>query len=295
MTIENLKVAIVQGGSWGDNINSTLMLSPIRLAFPESEIHIFTSNIYGNAFHNNKYIDRVIEHKCQNKNEAINLSIAVPPQIQNMGYSHIFSPHPMFNHDKWSSTKHPEWGENLIFAWVRALEDASIPYGSLHTLLYPTDQEIKKAQSFYQSTTCILRPKTLMEVFGESGQTFFDFNWLDKVVRFLVQHDHIIYISNKDRNNVINNLESQFPNNVFFAGGLSIRECAVLFNECDNFISVSSGLSNACNTDYCKKNIQWIEVVNSLTCSSAAIRKEGKHFWHVNDLNQFIDFLKTII
>lgn len=285
--------AIVQGGAWGDNINSTLMLQPIKSAFPNSKIHVYTSDIYSSAFENNSYIDKLILYKCLDKNQAINLTIAIPPLISNMGYKHIFAPHPMFNPSSWSCINHPEWGENLIFSWVRALEDFGIGYDKLQTVLQPTESEMTRASSFFESTPSRTRYKILMETFGESGQTFFDFRWLDKVVRLLASKNHIVYISNKNRNNVINALEDQYPNNVVFAGNLSIRECAVLFNNCDCFISVSSGLSNACNTNCCKTNIKWIEVVNSITCSSAAIRKDDKTFWHNNDLDKFCQFLDS--
>lgn len=287
------KIAIIQGGSWGDNINSTLMLQPIKTTFPNIEIHVFTSDIYADAFYNNPLIDELYQFCCDSKNAAINLSVAVPPLLVDLGYAKVLAPHPMFNHDKWSCINHPEWGENLVFAWVRALEDNNIPYVSVETILCPTQAEKSKAMDLLQSTPDNGRTKTLMEVMGESGQTFFDFHWFDRISRLLVEHNHIIYISNKTRNNVINTLEDQFPNNVFFVGNLTIRECAVLFNGCQNFISVSSGLSNACNTNFCKKNINWIEIVNSRTCSSAAIRSDNKTFWHENDLDKFCEFMKN--
>ena len=77
------KIAIIQGGAWGDNINSTLMLKPLRTHFPDAIIDVHTSTNYGNAFHNNPYISNIIQHECHDKNSAINLAIAIPPHLVN--------------------------------------------------------------------------------------------------------------------------------------------------------------------------------------------------------------------
>lgn len=284
------KIAIVQGGAWGDNINSTLMLKPIKSHFEHCIIDIHTSMLYASAFHNNPYVNKVVVHVASNKNDSINLALSVPPLLKDSNYDLILAPHPVFNPDKWSCINHPEWGENLIFAWVRALENLEIPYGnSLETVLQLTNEEETHARNKIAPFINGAKKTNIMEIHGESGQTFWNHDWTQRVAKKLASLDQIVFISHNGLTDQIRQLQSQHPSNILYVGDLSIRECAYVFNHCDRFFSVSSGLSNACNTNYCKKSITWIETVNSLTCSSAAIRKENKIFWHDNNIDRFLE------
>lgn len=282
-----IKIAVVQGGAWGDNINSTLMLKPLKEHYPNSVIDIHTSNIYHDAFKNNPLINKLIKHEVKSKNDAINLALSVPAMILQSNYDIVISHHPIFNTD-WSSKKHPEWGENLIFAWVRALENIDIACDSLETILQLLPEEIAKVDEFIKQIPGIDRFKNLIETHGESGQTFYNPLWTKTIIDKLASQNQIVFISKKGKSGEIIKLMEKYPNNVFFAGDLSIRECAELYNNCDRFFSVSSGLSNACNTNWCKNDIQWIEIVNSTVCSSAAVRSEGKTFWYENNLQKFL-------
>jgi hypothetical protein len=66
-----------------------------------------------------------------------------------------------------------------------------------------------------------------------------------------------------------------------------------LYNRCTAFFSVSSGLSNACNTSHCRKDIKWIETVNSPSVTSAPLRTENKMFWYDNDVDRYIKMLAS--
>lgn len=281
-------IAIVQGGAWGDNINSTLMLKPIKRKYPNCNIDIHTSTLYKSAFTNNPYINKIVSYKASNKSAAINLGLSVPPKIRST-YSLVLSPHPALNPGKWSSSNNPKWGENLIFAWVRALEDNDIEYTNLETIMRLTDQEVNNAKKVINN---IQGKRALMEIDGESGQSPFNPQWTKSVGDFLCSIGYNLLISHKSKRRDIAELESRNKGKVHWVGKLSIRECAELFNSSDLFISVSSGLSNACNTSWCKNDIKWFEVVNSKTCSSSAIRESGKHFYHSSNLEGFMSLLK---
>lgn len=280
------RIAIVQGGAWGDNINSTLMFKPIKAHYPNCRLDVHTSTVYGNAFHNNPLIDNLLEYQTSDKNSSIDIARSLPPSLRD--YDIISAPHPMFNPDKWSSRNHQEWGENLIFAWVRAIEDMSVPYDKLETILQLTQNETANARNFVAGKI----NNILMEIHGDSGQTFWNPSWTMAVGAYLCDKGYNLFISHKPMRGDIAALLQQYPQNIHWAGNLSIRECAEVFNHCVAFISVSSGLSNACNTNWCKKNIKWFEVVNSITCSSAAIRRDDKTFWYDNDVNRFIAELR---
>jgi ADP-heptose:LPS heptosyltransferase len=290
------KIAIIQTGCWGDNINSTLMLKPLREAFETSIIDVYTSTTYSSAFDNNPYIDNIIQYQSHDKNNALHLSISIPPFLKDSGYDIVFSPHPMFNPEYWTSLKHPDLGHNLIYAWVRALENADIKYElPLETILRLRDDEIKNVREYIRSVESFSnRRNILMEVQGESGQTHWGPQWTHATVKYLLKEPNTnIFISRKNSGNDVDELKSLSPGNVHFVGHLSIRECAELFNHCDAFLSVSSGLSNACNTNWCRKDIKWFEAINSYSVSSAPIRSTGKAFWCDNNLDGYLNLLRN--
>jgi hypothetical protein len=196
----------------------------------------------------------------------------------------------MFNQGCWSSSKHPGLGENLIYAWVHALEKAKIECPMPPTtVLKLTEEEIRRVGNFCKKVKNMKTMRNvLMECHGESGQTFWDHHWtVEAGIHLLKRADTNLFISRRHSSSDVDRLKREAPGRVFFVGDLSIRECAELFNRCQVFMSVSSGLSNACNTDWCKNDIKWVETVNSHTVTSAPIRKEGKIFWMKNDLPAF--------
>lgn len=289
----NMKICIIQTGSWGDNINSTLMLPPIKKKYPDSTIDVYTSTLYGSAFTNNSYIDNIVEHHADAKNPALHLTITIGEKINECGYDLVLSPHPMFNHGNWTSIKNPQLGTNLICAWIRALEHNDIDYElPLHTVMSLTESEKANVNRYLERIDMNHR-NILMEVHGESGQTFWSDEWTMKVAKYLLDGNTNLFISRKNNGSDISELHNAHPGKVHFVGGLSIRECAELFNRCNAFFSVSSGLSNACNTNWCKKDIQWIEVVNSPAVTSAPIRADGKVFWYDNDIESFLAMLRN--
>jgi hypothetical protein len=172
------------------------------------------------------------------------------------------------------------------------LEDADIPYTlPLESSLRLLPQEVEKVAQFLRGIDRSRR-NILMEVQGESGQTFWDGTWTVEVGKYLLDGRTNLFLSRRHMDHDFQQLASHAPGCVHFVGGLSIRECAELFNHCDVFFSVSSGLSNACNTNWCKKDGKWIETINSPTVSSAPIRSQGKVFWHDNNLGAFLRMLK---
>jgi hypothetical protein len=279
------KVAIVQTGSWGDNINSTLMLAPIKAKYPDARIELHTSTYYASAFVNNPYIDKLLQYPSTDKLSSIKLCQRIAPALK--GYDIILNPHPMYNPDKWSSALHPEWGSNLIYAWVRALENQGIEYTlPLQTVLKLTPEEVRHVDEFVATVDGFAdRRKNLMEIEGESGQTFWDTGWTKYVVEKLCSRGEIVFISHRIGVPI---LAHKFPRSCFNVNILSIRECAELFNRCDKFFSVSSGLSNACNTNWCRTDVEWVEVIKHFHVASAPIRAEGKTFWYEPDLTKFL-------
>lgn len=290
-------IAIIQPGSWGDNVNSTLMLKPLKKAFPNSQIDLYTAQSYYSAFDNNPYIDNAVIAQVTGKDVSLNYVNIYPTLLLHSKYQHIINASPCINGGSWNSSWNPQLGENLIFSWVNALERLNISYElPLETHLYLRQSEVDAVSRYLQSIgSAVQRKMILMEVEGESGQSFWNPQWTHDVCRLLATSGYTVFISKRETDPTLNHLVTSFPGSIFFVGHLSIRQCAELFNHCYAFISISSGLSNACNTNWCKKTGKWIELVNSEVCSSMPVRREGKVFWHDNNLSRFIKELPGLL
>lgn len=290
------KIALVAPGSWGDNINQTFQLKPLKDKYPNSIIDVHSSERYASAFYNNPYVNNIIEYKSHDKNSALHLIHTIPPIIQNLNYDIILSKHPMVARP-WSTCKHPELGENLILVWAAQLDDLGIDYPvPLESSMHLTDTEINNVEAFVSRISNLTTKRNiLMEVQAESGQTFWNDNWTSAVCEYFLKDENTnVFISRRDITGTIAKINNTYEGRVYFVGGLSIRECAHLFNYCQVFQSISSGLSNACNTNWCKKDITWLEVINSPAVNSAPMRYANKHFWYKNDLSQYIKYLESV-
>lgn len=273
-------IAIIQGGCFGDNVNSTLMLRPLKEKYPNKEIHIYTSSKYASPFYNNPFIDRIFETETTGKNESLNLAHSIKP----VGYDIVINSHPLINKN-WASSIYPELGENLILAWVNTLESLGVEYNfPIETGLYLTDEEVKESDEFVESIKND-NDKVLIECGGESGQSFWNDEWTKQISEYLIKSDKTVIIS------CLKDPKIKKPN-VHWVGKMSIRVVSGIFDHCYAFISTSSGLSNACNVVQRSENVKWFEVVNSLSCSSNVVGSRSKIFWHKNDIKSFIEMLE---
>jgi hypothetical protein len=157
-----------------------------------------------------------------------------------------------------------------------------------------TEQEINRVANFCKKIKDMKKARNiLMEVHGESGQTFWNHHWTIDVAKHLLADPKTnLFISRRHNSSDVEELQRHAPGRVYFVGDLSLRECAELFNRCQAFFSVSSGLSNACNTNWCKNDITWVETTNADSVTSAPIRNDGKIFWYQDDRGAFLKMLK---
>lgn len=288
-----MKIAIVQTGCYGDNVNSTLLIKPLKNKYPDSIIDIYTVERYADPYKNNPNINQIFTTQINEKNEALNAINT----IKTAGYDITIRNHPLFNKN-WSSHKHPELNENIILSWVNWLEANDIDYEyPIKTELHLTDQEKEEAQNFYNNLNRNRKGVVLIEAESESRQSFWDANWTDQITKHLVNLGYIVLINSIREQNLAKELERYNANKIKWVGDHSIRTCAGIYDHCDVFISVSSGLSNACNTNQrTHNNKKWIEVVNSLVCSSKAVGPtDHKTFWHNNNLNEFTQYLSNTL
>lgn len=289
-----MKIAIVQYGSLGDCINSTLMFGPLRAHYgADVDIDVHTASIYRPAFDHNPLITRTIGYPAASKRDAFALYNTPRPT----GYDLVLTPAPILRPvvDR-CSLRYPQLGHNIILSFARALDDLGVFYSlPLQTTLVLTDAERTTAIAYLSKIICrhAKRRFYLIEAGAESGQTFVDDMWLYNLIGFLCRrNDAICVVSCKKLGPTLQRLLSH--NKIAWVGALSVREVSVLFDQCAAFFSISSGLANACNVHGRRRDVPWFEVVNDATCSTAPIYNLGRTYWYRNDLAAFLAHLETV-
>jgi ADP-heptose:LPS heptosyltransferase len=289
-----MRIAFVQLASFGDLINSTLMFQPIKAKWPDCRLEVHTTTFYGSAYDHNPHIDDLIKHPCHSKDLAFSLYDTIPHQLH--GYDKVMVPAPILRPDRRNSLRHPEYGPNLWCTFLRALEEEAIDYPwPPVSVLRLADVEVQRARAAAAMGTgkrCIL-----MEVEGLSGQTYWNDHWTDRVGEHLLnKSETCLFISKQTPTTAIRRLQAPRGNGsqAVFVGHLSLREGAELHNHCQAFLSVSSGLCNACNTDWCRRDTLWVEAINSPTVSSVVFRPMHKHFWYENNLDGYLKLLRSL-
>jgi hypothetical protein len=284
-----MKVAFVSLGSFGDCVNSTMMFKPLREKWPDMQLDVHTTTLYASAYEGNPRIDNLIKHNAESKDRAFSLYDVIPKNL--VGYDKVIVPAAIIRPGRWKSDKHPELGYNLWCTFLGVLEELGVEYEwPLKTELYLTDAEKLRAYMFFADNIGDGRRAVLMETSGESGQTFFNDNWTSKVGNFFLDKGLSLILSRKEPTGAMNELFKRGAHN---ACGLTLRECSWLFNYCDTFISVSSGLCNACCTDGRKTDGNWFEVTNSNSVSSQVLYTGGRVFWYQDNSDAFVEMLKS--
>lgn len=289
-----MKIAFVQTASWGDCVNSTLMFKPIKAKWPGCRLDVHTTTMYGSAYDHNPDIDGLIKHPVHHKDSAFNLYNTLPQQLRD--YDKVMVPAPILWPNRRDSLRHPEYGPNLWCTFLRALEEDGIDYPMPPvSVLRLTNSEVEQARA----TAAVGAGKRclLMEVEGLSGQTYWNDAWTDTVGTYLLgRPDVCLFISKRTSTPAIQRL--QVPRNngsrAIFVGHLSLREGAELYNHCHAFLSISSGLCNACCTDWCRRDVLWLEAVNSPSVTSVVFRSDNKHFWYDNNVDGYLRLLTAV-
>lgn len=295
-----MKLAFIQVASWGDCCNSTMMFRPLLDKYKGAQLHVFTSSPYQSAFANHPLITALHVTQAKGKNDAFALYDVLPKQVEKMGvFDKIFCPAPILMPNRRNSLKHPEVGENLWCSFWRALEENDVPYDApLMAEIWLTEAEKTSALAWISQLPSIKpgKKRVLMECYAESGQSYWNEQWMDQVVRLLLSQGHQVILSNKGTTNALNAL--------IRAGAilltLPMRDCIEVFNQSHMFISISSGFCNACRSSAATRSDGiWLEAVNSPTVSSRTLVRKGttgiNEFYYENDLNGFLNLVRKYV
>lgn len=259
-----LKVGIFAPHAIGDMAQSTSILKYAKELWPNHKVVWFIHPPFIDMLKENPYVSEIRPYKDIyldklriNKTEKLN-----DAEKMNMdGVKDItigFFPVPWQNQDMIS----------------QGIQYSSIPAKIFncskewHPCLFFSKEEELKAEAFVGSTK---NPKIMLETFYKSGQTPWNQETTKKtldICRSILPNCEFIFASPKSHIG----FESFNPKE---CGEFTPRQCIPIYNKCDLFIGVSSGISNVTTAWSAKKEIVRIEFCGSKglsTCNTARSR-----------------------
>ena len=253
------------------NIGDILLCTPIakQLKADDPTCHItwFTSKRYAFVLDNNPYIDevialpdvpldrrRIIENLKQYttaENAGIYALNAEIPRLRNSRqWTRFFTPAPYLN-----------YGELDKFGPDGSLLDIIKSYANLKwtvpdlPVVRLTDEEIKTARQYINRLPSGI--KILIETEYKSYQSYFDLDCLTGIITSTLNLKPVMIFSSKNKPDFFDDVAMQYERMYWFAGDFRLN--AELYNACNGFIGVSSGISTLTYSDWCRRDLPKLE------------------------------------
>ena len=237
------------------NIGDILLCTPIarqlKKADPACHITWYTSDRYAFILENNPDIDEIVSLPADDP-ETLDLSI---DQIRDeRAWTSFRTPAPYMNYYTYKPVI-VEAGVTLLDL-VRESADLqwTVPFVPVVEL---TSSEITMAKE-YCSSLGADGPMILVETEFKSNQTVWDADFALELVESLKDLAPIFVFTSKNRPADLDQLQAKYER--IFWCDLPFRANAELFNLCDAFIGVSSGISTLTYSTWCRDDVPRIEV-----------------------------------
>lgn len=293
-------IGIVQLASWGDVFISTIISQGIKEKYPNSKITQYVSTSCANALIGNKHIDKIETIQSTKKQVWEGLQDHVINGIRTK-HEILITPWPGYlPQDQWSiksqindnQSKH-----NFMWAYAKALENLGIQFDiPLKPQMWLTNQEMINADSISHRLNGFI---VMMEVEGHSNQTYINHSWISPIANVISSKTNgkftlLISRAGQDTREILE-VKSTYGNKIITLGDLSLREVSRVFNNCHLFIGCSSGTSNACHAQHCRRDIPWIENIKSKLWDSTPLGVNQKRFHYDDNVESFIHTISDII
>lgn len=285
-----MDLAIVQLASWGDTILSTCLPRAIKEQRPDWHITYYTSSACASAVHNNPDIDKL---------EVIPATRAEAFEIWNDVVSDAKRRHSKVVQTWAGKRPREEWQlinkktkRNFMWSAPRCIQELGLKFSQpLVNYIYFTPDEELRARNKLKSIP--YGPRILLEVEAFSKQTQFTLNWLKPMFSTICKQlggatQFLVSIGRKIEH--LERLSQRF--NITTLDDLSIREVALLIDDCVGFLGVSSGTSNACHHQHRKRQVVWCEAVNHTDWCSAPYG--GDKNIHLGGLDGYLKLLAKV-
>lgn len=261
------EVIIVNFGAFGDVINSTPIAKQYSLE--GNKVIFVTRKNYSDVLMNNNYIDKICCFE-----EKINLNNVAMTHSSKNKIEHIFKGKKIIYSAPYMSPKYDGTPRSNLLSVIK--DETSqvdewlcdfIPHISL------SGAEENEAAVFFKSIPD--RKTILIEYEYYSNQSYLTFGMLSEAIENIKGELNLIFTGKEFPREIIK-MQEKYENLNFYHYDGSFMSNAKLYNLCDVFIGVSSGLTCLTSSDYCKSaNTIRIECCRGEHWSS----KEWKHNW----------------
>jgi len=178
-------------------------------------------------------------------------------------------------------------GGNLI-ELIKAASNLEFSFPFL-PILELTDVEKQKAKTFLGSLPT--GKKILIETEFSSDQTHWKDFYASDILNILGADNPVLIFSAKNKPVFYDDLKLRYDNVFWFNQELKLN--AEIYNNCDAYIGVSSGISSICSSSYCRMDLPHLEISRGFHWSSA-IYPEKEELYLAYSYSRFIDGLYWI-
>nr|WP_321397821.1 hypothetical protein [uncultured Desulfobacter sp.] len=253
------------------NIGDILLCTPIarQLKSDDPECHItwYTSKRYAFVLDNNPYIDEVIAlpdmplHNCQvldifkpymtSENAGLFALNSEIPRLRNeRPWTRFFTPAPYLNYQELDRLP----PEASLLDIIKSYADFDWTVPDLPVIRL-TNIEIRKAKQYVDALPCGI--KILIETEFKSRQSYFDFDCLINLIKSILYLKPVVIITSKNRPAYFKEIQNLYKQIYWFSGEFRLN--AELYNNCDGFVGVSSGVSTLTYSDWCRNDLPKLE------------------------------------
>lgn len=241
----------------GDVLNLTPVAAQLRVDHPNAHITWFTSDVCAQVLEGNPHVDEVVPME----GAWDDLDARMPELAASRPWTRFIAPAPYLNYDK------APGGSLWDLYHVAPGLDWTIP---VVPVLRLSEAERQRAQAWWSALPG--GPRILMECEGRSQQSPWSLVSVDLVADALRHLDPLFVVSARMEPQEAARLRALGMRVVFC--DLPWRLNAELYNACDAFLGISSGISALTGSTACRDDIPSVEYVRGEHWSTAGL---GRH------------------
>lgn len=230
--------------SLGDLIATSQIAKQIKHTHPNSHVVWFVLKKFQFVLRGNPYIDEFVELEGNNKE----WDARIDELKQSRNWTEFYVPQPHLSYNYFPGGDLTELVKAAIgLEWT-------VPYVPVLRL---DEQEISNAREYFRTLPAGM--KIMVETEFQSEQSPWNVDYAKRMIESLRRHNPVFVFSAKNRPPYFDELQALYPRVEWCT--LPYRENAELYNLCDAFIGVSSGISCLCQSDYCRTDVPHVELV----------------------------------
>lgn len=243
-------IAIFHG--LGDIVNATIIARQIKADHPDAHLVWFIAERYAFVLEGNPDVDEVVALSGDPKQ----LDARIEELRASRPWDRFYVPAPYMAYDKLPGG---DLTELMLATYDGTL---TVP---LRPVIVLNEREVERARSWWAQLPPD-RLHILVETEFFSDQSPWDRSYALDMVRRLAPLRPVFVFTAKNRPPYLDELAAEYPDVVWC--DLPFRLNAELYNLCDAFVGVSSGISCLSNSTWCRPDVPHIEVVGGPHWSS---------------------------